>query len=174
MADERLPDEIDVDGGRVHGTRSWGAGVRMFRGIPYAAPPVGTLRWRPPQPVERWSGVRPAERFAPAPVQRQRPLYEAAFNTGIAGYSEDCLYLNVWTPARSARLANGLFHRAIGQSHSVFGPMMDLAAAERRGLELSAQARAPSLNALRALPAEDVHAAFVKQPAAMNAAIVDG
>ncbi|HEX8776803.1 MAG TPA: carboxylesterase family protein, partial [Rhodanobacter sp.] len=85
----------------------WGAidtaGLYEFRGIPYAAPPVGALRWKPPQPVAAWQGVRAADRFGPRCMQR--PLYgDMVFRSN--GMSEDCLYLNVWTrsPDRHARL----------------------------------------------------------------------
>src|SRR5665213_1600649 len=64
-------------------------GLTVYRGIPFAAPPVGDLRWRAPQPAAKWEGVRQATRFAPIPVQGQKG-------------SEDCLYLNVWTPAKSS------------------------------------------------------------------------
>lgn len=67
--------------------------LTVFRGIPFAAPPVGDLRWRAPQPAAKWEGVRQATRFAPDPIQ--------GAGTG-PGVSEDCLYLNVWTPAKSA------------------------------------------------------------------------
>jgi para-nitrobenzyl esterase len=66
--------------------------VDEFLGIPYAAPPVGTLRWRPPQLTARWSGVRDATRFAPHCPQPATPF-------GQASTSEDCLYLNVFTPS---------------------------------------------------------------------------
>lgn len=72
-------------------------GIAVFRGIPFAAPPVGELRWKAPQPVEAWDGVLMADRFAPAPVQT------GAEWMGDIKMSEDCLYLNVWTPAGSAR-----------------------------------------------------------------------
>ena len=75
------------------------SGVRTFRGIPYAAPPVRDLRWRPPQPAQRWTGVRPADRFEHQCLQA-RPFGDMMFRN--AGGSEDCLYLNVWTPAATA------------------------------------------------------------------------
>jgi len=92
---------IKVEGGLITGTRSWGYGVRMYRGIPFAAPPVGDLRWKPPQPVIPWEGVLAANDFGPSPMQRQRPPFEASHNDGTHPYSEDCLYLNVWSAAKS-------------------------------------------------------------------------
>src|SRR5258705_3813644 len=75
------------------------SGLRLFRGIPFAAPPVGELRWKEPQPVRNWTGVRKADRFAPRAMQE--PLFsDMVFRSN--GMSEDCLYLNVWTPARSS------------------------------------------------------------------------
>ena len=68
-------------------------GLTVYRGIPFAAPPVGDLRWRAPQPAAKWEGVRQATKFAPGPIQGGNPP---------SGKSEDCLYLNVWTPAKSA------------------------------------------------------------------------
>jgi para-nitrobenzyl esterase len=94
-----IPDPIQVDGGLVSGTPGWGWGVREFRGIPFAAPPVGDLRWRPPQPVAPWQGVRAADRYAAACMQRQQPTSSSSWNAGLLNTSEDCLYLNVWTPA---------------------------------------------------------------------------
>jgi para-nitrobenzyl esterase len=75
------------------------SGIRAFRGIPYAAPPVRDLRWKPPQPVAKWQGVRPADRFADQCMQA-RVFGDMMFRN--AGVSEDCLYLNVWTPANAA------------------------------------------------------------------------
>ncbi len=75
------------------------SGIRTFKGIPFAAPPVGELRWREPQPVKHWEGVRKADKFGPRAMQR--PLFgDMGFRSD--GMSEDCLYLNVWTPARTA------------------------------------------------------------------------
>ncbi|AEV98752.1 carboxylesterase [Niastella koreensis] len=73
--------------GRVEG------GLTVYRGIPFALPPVGNLRWRAPQPVKKWDTVLQANKFAPGPVQGWTPP---------SGKSEDCLYLNVWSPALSA------------------------------------------------------------------------
>ena len=71
-------------------------GLRVYRGIPYAAPPVGNLRWQFPHPAPIWVGVRAAVQFGRACIQTN----EAIANLPAPG--EDCLYLNVWTPARSA------------------------------------------------------------------------
>jgi len=74
------------------------SGIRSFKGIPFAAPPVGKFRWREPMPVANWSGVRQAKKFGPRAMQR--PLFsDMIFRSD--GMSEDCLYLNVWTPAKS-------------------------------------------------------------------------
>lgn len=71
-------------------------GLRVFKGVPFARPPVGELRWQPPQPAAPWQGVRPAREFGPRPMQR--PIYsDMMFRSPEV--SEDCLYLNVWTPA---------------------------------------------------------------------------
>lgn len=75
------------------------SGVRSFKGIPFAQPPVGDLRWKEPQPVKNWTGVRSADKFAPHCVQVTRPTDDYWFRGD--GGSEDCLYLNVWTPAKS-------------------------------------------------------------------------
>ncbi|MBD8880194.1 carboxylesterase family protein [Rhodanobacter sp. 7MK24] len=86
-----------VDSGSLSGLHDAGKGLDEFKGIPYAAPPIGALRWKPPQAVVAWSGVRAADRFGPRCMQR--PLYgDMVFRSN--GMSEDCLYLNVWTPAQ--------------------------------------------------------------------------
>jgi len=74
------------------------SGVRSFKGIPFAAPPVGDLRWKEPQPVKNWTGVRKADKFGPRAMQR--PIF-GDMNFRSDGVSEDCLYLNVWTPAKT-------------------------------------------------------------------------
>jgi para-nitrobenzyl esterase len=87
-----------VDAGTLRGVTEAGGEVVAFRGIPYAAPPVGALRFRPPQSPEPWTGERDATAFAP-----NAPQYELVANSLYTGgherQSEDCLYLNVWAPA---------------------------------------------------------------------------
>jgi para-nitrobenzyl esterase len=89
--------EVEVTGGRVSGVVTDGIGA--FKGIPFAAPPVGELRWKAPQPVSRWTGVKAATTFGASCVQDVSflRLFGAPEET-----SEDCLYLNVWTPAQRA------------------------------------------------------------------------
>jgi para-nitrobenzyl esterase len=93
-------DRVATDKGAVEGTASADSKVRIFKGIPFAAPPVGALRWKAPQPAARWSGVRKAAAFAPRCMQG-RIFDDMIFRD--AGPSEDCLYLNVWTPAASSK-----------------------------------------------------------------------
>ncbi len=76
------------------------SGVRAFKGVPFAAPPVGQFRWREPQPVQNWSGVRKADKFGARAMQR---AIFGDMNFRSNGVSEDCLYLNVWTPAKSSK-----------------------------------------------------------------------
>ena len=85
---------VATAGGRVRGVAA--GATDEFLGIPYAAPPVGPLRWRPPRPAARWPGVRDATQFAP-----HCPQPPSFF--GVASMSEDCLYLNVFTPAGGQR-----------------------------------------------------------------------
>lgn len=92
-------DRVKTTGGVVEGAGRQPSGVRVFRGIPYAAAPVGELRWRPPQPLRKWEGVRRAEKFGPRCMQH--PVF-GDMNFRSDGMSEDCLYLNVWTPAKRA------------------------------------------------------------------------
>ena len=95
----KTPDVIKTANGKIEGTGPQASGVREFRGVPFAAPPVGKLRWAAPQPVKNWPGVRKASEFGPRCMQ-QALFGDMGFRS--AGMSEDCLYLNVWTPAKSA------------------------------------------------------------------------
>lgn len=87
------PAVVTVEGGAIEG--AYADGVRVFKGVPFAAPPVGALRWQAPQPVQPWAGIRPAKAFGPRAMQL--PLFaDMVFRS--PGIDEDCLYLNVWTP----------------------------------------------------------------------------
>lgn len=83
------PALVRVEQGLLQGLHE--EGLVVYRGVPFAAPPVGDLRWRAPQPAASWEGVRSAERFAHDPYQ----------GDGKGNVGEDCLYLNIWTPAKS-------------------------------------------------------------------------
>jgi para-nitrobenzyl esterase len=87
---------VTVTSGRVGGVTA--DGITSFKGIPFAAPPVGNLRWRAPQPVRPWSGIKKADHFGPECMQASVFGQSGARPAG----SEDCLYLNVWTAAKSA------------------------------------------------------------------------
>jgi para-nitrobenzyl esterase len=95
-AEAQSPDRVHVKGGLVEGSTGSDPGIRVFKGIPYAAPPVGDLRWRPPQPVQSWEGVYKTDHFGPRCTQA-RVYDDMVFRDEM---SEDCLYLNIWTPAK--------------------------------------------------------------------------
>jgi para-nitrobenzyl esterase len=100
-----LNNTVRVESGLLEGAPSSVPGVRAFKGIPYAAPPVGDLRWRPPQPPAQWDGVRKADKFSDSCMQnlaRSRNPWTAEFMAQNQA-SEDCLCLNVWTAAKAAR-----------------------------------------------------------------------
>jgi para-nitrobenzyl esterase len=92
-------DLVKTENGAIEGATPATPGVRTFKGIPFAQPPVGDLRWREPLPVKNWTGVRTAGQFGPRCMQRTAPNADYWFRSN--GMSEDCLYLNVWTPAKS-------------------------------------------------------------------------
>jgi para-nitrobenzyl esterase len=91
--------QVRTEAGAVEGTTSADGAVQIFKGIPYAKPPVGALRWKEPQPLAHWKGVRRATEFGARCMQG--PVFgDMAFRD--AGMNEDCLNLNVWTPKASA------------------------------------------------------------------------
>jgi para-nitrobenzyl esterase len=94
-------DRVKTANGTLESTAPPVNGVRSFKGIPFAQPPVGELRWREPQPPQNWTGVRKADAFGARCMQRTGPGADYWFRSN--GMSEDCLYLNVWTPAKSAK-----------------------------------------------------------------------
>jgi para-nitrobenzyl esterase len=86
---------IRIEHGAVQSNTMDAHGIRSFKGIPFAAPPIDALRWRPPQPVLKWQGVRPSAGFGKNAPQR---ILFSDIDPFAIGVSEDCLYLNVWTP----------------------------------------------------------------------------
>ena len=104
-----LPAAIDepvrLDTGVVSGVPASNPEVRVFKGVPFAAPPVGALRWKPPQPAAHWEGVRKADQFSSTCTQPPRTGNSLLLPTAkrLGETSEDCLYLNVWTAAKSSR-----------------------------------------------------------------------
>ena len=110
---------VSIDSGKLQGTEAAGAGgadIEVFRGIPYAAPPIAGLRWKAPKPVSAWRGVRPAVDFGANCLQKPMAWLDGG---AAARYSEDCLYLNVWRPAH----AKGLAHGSSGLAHGSSGPL---------------------------------------------------
>ncbi len=88
---------VKISNGTLEGINE--SGILTFKGIPFAAPPVGNLRWKEPQPVKNWQGTRKADKFGPRAMQR---AVFGDMNFRSNGVSEDCLYLNIWTPAKLA------------------------------------------------------------------------
>jgi para-nitrobenzyl esterase len=103
-ADGQPSPAVATDGGKVRGLVIGAAkDVVAYKGIPYAKPPVGDLRWREPQPAEKWDGVRDCFQFGNACPQRVDPFVTSIPQMRLmAPMNEDCLYLNVWAPAKAA------------------------------------------------------------------------
>ena len=129
---------VRVESGVLAGVCSTDQTVCCFKGVPYAQPPVGRLRWQPPQPPERWGGVRPAHTFGPRSIQPNRPDHAVGY-FGPEAESEDCLYLNVWTAAREPgeqRPVMVWFHGGAFYVGSGSLPIFDGEALARRGVVL--------------------------------------
>ncbi len=92
-----FPVQTKIKNGIIEGLYDTKTGLQIYFGIPFARPPVGDLRWKAPQPVEDWKGVLETRTFSPRPVQA---IVYGDMKSRSDGLSEDCLYLNVWTPAR--------------------------------------------------------------------------
>src|SRR5437763_6625779 len=90
---------VKVEGGTVAGVPGKDNSITSFKGIPFAAPPVGDLRWKAPQPVVPWQGVRECNEFGPDCPQAPYPQ-SSLYYSPPRKQSEDCLYLNVWTAAK--------------------------------------------------------------------------
>lgn len=97
---------VKIESGRIAGFYHASTGVTVYKGIPYAAAPVGALRWKPPQPAASWSGVRECLEFGASPMQNKPVPFlflGPEFVIPPKPISEDCLYLNVWSAAKSAK-----------------------------------------------------------------------
>ncbi|MGH7237933.1 MAG: carboxylesterase/lipase family protein, partial [Candidatus Saccharimonadales bacterium] len=100
--DSKNVETIRVEGGTISGVKSNTSEVVSYKGIPFAAPPVGELRWKAPQPIVPWHGVKKCDAFGPSPMQAKPVpfmVYTREFLIPQKPISEDCLYLNVWTKA---------------------------------------------------------------------------
>lgn len=94
-----FPVQITTANGIVEGEFDIKTNIQSFKGIPFAQPPVGNLRWKAPQPVTNWTGIKQTKKFGPRAVQ-SNIFGDMGFRSD--GISEDCLYLNVWSPAKSS------------------------------------------------------------------------
>jgi para-nitrobenzyl esterase len=96
-----ITDPVRLEQGELAGSVGRSPDVRVYRGIPFAAPPVGDLRWKPPQPAPSWQGIRQATQIGNACPQPPFPA-NGLYGASPPPISEDCLNLNIWTPAKSA------------------------------------------------------------------------
>src|ERR1700722_12389335 len=102
---QKFPGTIKIDGGLISGTNNSTSDIHIYKGIPFAAPPINELRWTEPQPVIAWSGIKQCDTFSASPIQGKPVpfgVYTKEFLIPESPISEDCLYLNVWTGARSS------------------------------------------------------------------------
>lgn len=137
---------LEIEGGKVQGVASETPGVTVYRGIPFAAAPVGDLRWKAPQPVTPWEGVMVADTWGAPAVQNHHQPQEAYtpefFFDGDPEFSEDCLQLNVWAPTKTLADANAKLPVAMwvhGGGYTAgwsFEPEMDGEAWAQRGVIL--------------------------------------
>ena len=89
--------QTKIENGVIEGNYDTKSGIQTYFGVPFAKPPVGELRWKTPQPLDNWTGVKATKEFGPRPMQT---VVFGDMNSRSNGVSEDCLYLNVWTPAK--------------------------------------------------------------------------
>jgi para-nitrobenzyl esterase len=95
-----ITNQLKISNGMLEGTFNQATNIRSFKGVPYALPPVGGLRWKEPQPPANWDGVRKADHFSHMPMQK-KVFADMIFRADTM--SEDCLYLNVWAPAKASK-----------------------------------------------------------------------
>lgn len=100
---DAFPVQTKIENGVIEGLYDTRSDLQFYLGVPFAKPPVGDLRWKAPQPLANWNGVKETKAFGPRPVQA---IVFGDMNSRSNGISEDCLYLNVWTPAK--RITTGL------------------------------------------------------------------
>lgn len=124
---------LTIEGGQVKGVETPTKGVIVYKGIPFAAPPVGNLRWKEPQPVVPWKGVKTADKYGAAAMQvtwDPQSFYGREWRaSGSVPFNEDCLYLNIWTPAagdKSKKLPVAMWIHGGGYREGfAFEPEMD-------------------------------------------------
>lgn len=106
QSEASFADTIRIEGGLISGIKSQDGEITILKGIPFAPPPVGKLRWKAPQPVRPWAGVKNCDAFGPSPMQAKPApfsMWSEEFLIPREPISEDCLYLNVWTGAKSVK-----------------------------------------------------------------------
>jgi len=123
-----INDPVRVEQGQLSGIPGTDPSVRVYKGVPFAAPPVGDLRWRAPKPAADWAGVRKADQFSATCMQTPYPE-GSLYRSEPQPVSEDCLYLNIWTAAKSASekrpvmvwIHGGAFTRGSGSTKTYDG-----------------------------------------------------
>jgi para-nitrobenzyl esterase len=131
---------VQTNAGAVSGILNNDSDIHIFKGIPFAAPPVGVLRWKAPQPVQSWNGVKKCDTFGPSPMQNSPApfsMWTEEFLIPKEPISEDCLYLNVWTGAKSANEKRAVLVWIYGGGFSSGGsavPIYDGEAMAKKGI----------------------------------------
>jgi len=133
-------DIVRIQSGLISGIKSQHSGVISFKGIPYAAPPVGDMRWKAPTPPASWKGIRKCDAFGPSPIQPKPVpfmMLGKEFLIPEQPMSEDCLYLNIWTAAVSAKERRPVFVWIYGGGFTTGGaavPVYDGEALAKKGV----------------------------------------
>ena len=103
QTNNNFPVQVKIENGIIEGLYDTKSGLQVYLGVPFAKPPVGNLRWKAPQPLDNWNEVKSTKTFGPRAVQ---PIVFGDMNSRSNGISEDCLYLNVWSPAKKNQRFN--------------------------------------------------------------------